>query len=229
MNQKLKHRGKSTIQLIAHSNPNTAITEQYRHIRTSIMYSSVDKELKSIMITSSEPGEGKSMTAANLAVVLAQQGKKVVLVDADLRKPSIHFTFNSSNIDGLTSVLTKKISLNGAISSTYVPDLDILTCGPIPPNPSELLDSKAMESVIKELKATFDYVVIDTPPVITVTDPQIIANKCDGIVMVVKRGKTKKDKAQKAKELLEKAESRLIGVVENGVKYTETNYYGRYN
>ena len=188
----------------------------------------MDKEIKSIVVTSPEPSDGKSTTAANLAIVLAQQGKHVLLVDTDLRKPSVHYTFNVSNMEGLTSVLTKGITLYEGITKTKIPNLDILTSGPIPPNPSELLDSKAMETMIEELKNRFDYIVFDTPPVLAVTDPQIMASKCDGIVMVVASGKTKKDRAVKAKELLEKAKSHFLGVIVNGVESKKNEYYRHY-
>ena len=156
------------------------------------------------MVTSPEPSDGKSTTAANLAIVLAQQGKQVLLVDTDLRKPSVHYTFNVSNMIGLTSVLTKKFSLDRAILKTNVPNLEILTSGPIPPNPSELLNSNAMEIVVAQMNNIFDFIVFDTPPVLAVTDPQIIASKCDGVIMVIASGKTNKDRAMEAKILLEK-------------------------
>ena len=223
-----RNNNRRTVQLIAHSNPKLPITEQYRQIRTNIQFSSVDKEIKSIMVTSPEPGDGKSTTAANLAIVLAQQGKSVLLVDTDLRRPSVHYAFNISNLNGLTRVLTRDINLEDAICKTYVHNLEILTCGPIPPNPSELLSSKAMDNVMEELNGKFDIVVYDTPPVLAVTDPQILANKCDGVVMVVASGKTLKDHAIKAKELLESAKCRLIGVVLNGIETSKRAYYKEY-
>ena len=229
MSRRLKNKDRKTVHLIAHSHPKLPISEQFRSIRTNIQFSSVDKEIKSIVVTSPEPSDGKSTTAANLAIVLAQQGKHVLLVDTDLRKPSVHYTFNVSNMDGLTSVLTKGITLSEGISKTKVPNLDILTSGPIPPNPSELLDSKAMETMTEELKSMFDYIVFDTPPVLAVTDPQIMANKCDGIVMVVASGKTKKDRAVKAKELMEKAKSQFLGVIVNGVESKKSEYYRQYS
>ncbi|WP_075981930.1 CpsD/CapB family tyrosine-protein kinase [Bacillus massilinigeriensis] len=225
MKLRRKHRDKKGVHLIAHTHPKLPVSEQYRLIRTNIQFSSVDKELKSLIVTSPESSEGKSTTAANLAIVLAQQGKKVLLVDADLRKPTIHITFNTSNIDGLTNVLTKEISLLEAISNTYIPNLDILTSGPIPPNPSELLNSETMETLMRDMNQIFDYVVYDTPPVLAVTDPQILANKCDGVVMVVASGKTRIDQALKARELLEKAKSQLLGVVVNGVETGSSEYY----
>lgn len=233
MSRKLKNnKGKKGVHLLAHNSPNTPISEQYRLIRSNIQFSSVDREIKTIVVTSSDPNEGKSTTAANLATVLAQLSKKVILVDVDLRKPTVHYTFNVSNLDGLTSVLKKEISLDLAIVKTHVPYLDILTCGPIPPNPSELLNSKALEIVIEELKAEYDYIVFDTPPVLAVTDSQIMASKADGVVLVVASGKTHKDRAMKTRDLLETARAKIIGVVVNRVKPTKGRYnyqYGEFN
>lgn len=229
LRRKLNNKGKRAIQLIAHSNPKLPISEQYRLIRTNILFSAVDKKLKTIMITSPEPAEGKSTTAVNLAIVLAQQGKSVLLVDTDLRKPSIHYAFHISNQYGLTSVLTKRITINIAVSETYVPHLHVLTSGPIPPNPSELLNSKAMETLIQELQDQFEYVVFDTPPVLAVTDAQVLANKCDGVVIVVASGKTQKETALKAKELLERTKSSLLGVIINGIESSNSEYYRAYH
>ncbi|MFF2446736.1 CpsD/CapB family tyrosine-protein kinase [Neobacillus sp. NPDC058068] len=228
LSRKVKNNAKRSVNLIAQYNPKSPITEQYRLIRNNLHFSSVDKEIKTIVVTSPEPADGKTTTAANLAIVLAQQGKQVLLVDADLRKPSVHFTFNVSNIDGLTSILTKVIDIETAITKTYVPNLDLLTSGPIPPNPSELLGSKTMEQIIKVLKEAYEYIVFDTPPLLVVTDAQIMASKSDGVVMVVASGKTKKDRGSKAKELLEKANSQILGVVVNGVDSKKDHYYGQY-
>lgn len=223
-----KNKVKRKNLLIAHNNPKSYITEQFRLIRNNIHFSSVDKEIKLIVVTSPDPSDGKSTTAANLAIVLAQQGKQVLLIDADLRKPSIHYIFRVSNIDGLTSVITKEASLEMAISRTQIPDLDILTSGPLPPNPSELLNTKMMELVMEEIKLRYDYVIFDTPPVLSVTDSQILANKSDGVVMVVASGKTDRVRAMKAKELLQQANSQLLGVVLNGARSVENEYYGNY-
>ncbi|RFU64753.1 CpsD/CapB family tyrosine-protein kinase [Peribacillus glennii] len=228
MSRKLKGKNTKAVNLIAYNQPKLHITEQYRLVRTNILFSSVDRNLKTIIVTSPEPSEGKTTTAANLAIVLAQQGKHVLLVDADLRKPSVHHSFKVSNIQGLTSVLTKKTDLEEAIYKTHVPFLNILTSGPIPPNPAEILDSKAMEMIIEKLKGMFEFVIFDTPPVLAVTDSQIIANKCDGIVMVVASGKTNKEHAVKTKELLEKTKSKIIGVVVNGVDSKRDGYYYEY-
>jgi len=214
--------------LITMVDPKSPISEQYRTIRTNIQYSTVDKNVKTLMVTSSGPGEGKSTTVANLAVTFAQQGKKVLLVDADMRKPTVHYTFNQTNTFGMTSVLTKQVSLEEAISETSVENLYVLTSGPIPPNPSELLSSKSMEQIFQTSENLFDIVLFDTPPLLAVTDAQILANRCEGTVLVVYSGKTEKDQLLKAKELLDSAQSKLLGVVVNNKKIQDTNYYYYY-
>lgn len=228
MRRKQRNRNRRIIHLIAYSDPKLPISEQYRQIRTNIQFSSVDKEVKSIMVTSPEAGEGKSTTAVNLAIVLSQQGKSILLVDTDLRKPSFHYTFKTSNLNGLTNVLTKEISLNEAIYQTHVPNLEILPSGPIPPNPSELISSKVMNKVMEELKDKFDFVIYDTPPVLAVTDPQIIASKCDGVIVVVASGKTQKGRALQTKEMLENVKSNFLGVVVNGIESSQQGYYSGY-
>jgi capsular exopolysaccharide synthesis family protein len=204
------------------------ISEQYRTIRTNIQYSSVDQELKVIMVTSSGPAEGKSTTVANLAVTFAQLGKKVLLVDADLRKPTVHYTFGVNNLFGFTTVLTKQRSLESVVRETEIQDLYVLTSGPIPPNPAELLISKSMEQFIEEAKEQFDYVLFDTPPLLAVADPQILANQCDGSILVVFSERTEIEQAKKAKELLENAHSKLLGVVLNHKEAQKNDYYYYY-
>lgn len=206
----------------------SAISEQYRTIRTNIQYSSVDDELRTLVVTSSVPGEGKSTTVANLAVVFAQQGKKVLLVDADLRRPTIHYTFNVNNIYGFTTVLTKQKTFIETILETDEENLYILTSGPIPPNPAELLSSKSMEHFIEEAKQEFDIVLFDTPPILAVADPQILANQCEGSILVVFSEKTEIDQAKKAKELLGNAQGKFLGVVMNNKKMTKDSYYYYY-
>lgn len=214
--------------IITMMNPKSPISEQYRTIRTNIQFSAVDYDLKTLMVTSSGPSEGKSTTAVNLAVVFAQQGKKVLLVDADLRKPTVHYAFNQRNTIGLTSVLTRQIGLETAIAETKEKNLYILTSGPIPPNPAELLSAQAMDLFFRTVEKEFDIIVFDTPPLLAVTDAQILANKCDGTVLVVSSGKTEKDQLRKGKELLDSAKSKLLGVVLNNKKITKSNYYYYY-
>jgi capsular exopolysaccharide synthesis family protein len=214
--------------LVTSFDTRSPISEQYRTIRTNIQYSSVDQELKAIMVTSPGPGEGKSTTTANLAVVFAQQGKKVLVVDADLRRPTVHYTFNRNNLHGFTTVLTKQTTLSKAVEETDEENLFILTSGPIPPNPAELLSSKSMEKFIDEAKSEFDLVLFDTPPLLAVSDPQILANQCDGSILVVFSGRTEIEQARKGKELLENAQSKLLGVVLNHKELAKDNYYYYY-
>ena len=214
--------------LISDKLPKSPISEQYRTIRTNIQFSSVDTDFRSIMITSTGPSEGKSTTASNLAVVNAQQGKNVLFVDADLRKPTSHYTFQQDNFKGLTTVLTKQSTLRETVKPTKIMNLDILTSGPIPPNPAELLSSRMMEELLVEAYQDYDLVIFDTPPVLAVTDAQILANKCDGTVLVVASGSTDKDSAVKAKELLNSANAKLLGVVLNMKKQKDSQYYYYY-
>ncbi|WP_077302665.1 CpsD/CapB family tyrosine-protein kinase [Virgibacillus pantothenticus] len=214
--------------LIAKLNPKSPISEQYRTIRTNIDFASVDKEIRTLLITSSGPGEGKSMTAANLAVVYAQQGKKVLLIDADLRKPTVHYTFRLDNLRGLSNLLVGENSLEQVVQQSDVDYLDVMSCGPIPPNPSELLASQKMEQLLETLKATYDIVIFDTPPVLAVTDAQILANIVDGSILVVRSKHTEIEGAQKAVESLKPARAKLLGTVLNGREKKQSNYYYYY-
>ncbi|MED4288141.1 CpsD/CapB family tyrosine-protein kinase [Priestia megaterium] len=215
--------------LLAHNSPKDPVAEQYRTIRTNIQFSDADQDIKSIVLTSTGPGEGKSTTASNLATVYAQQGLRVLLIDADLRKPTAHYTFRLENHVGLTNVLTKQSTLGQAVQATEVPGLSLLTSGPIPPNPAELLASNNMTELLKEMKEQFDMVIFDTPPVLAVADAQILANQVDGSILVVSSGKTDKEAAVKAKELLLKANAKVLGAVLNNRKMEEgSDYYYYY-
>ncbi|MGG0848195.1 CpsD/CapB family tyrosine-protein kinase [Peribacillus simplex] len=214
--------------LIAKFNPKSPISEQFRTIRTNIQFSAVDEEVRSIMVTSTGPGEGKSTTAANLAVVFAQQGKRVLLVDADLRKPTVHYTFNLPNAFGMTNVLTKRMELKDAVVETDEKNLYVLSSGPIPPNPAELLGSNSMTELFERFYEEFDVIIMDTPPVLAVTDAQILSNKCDGTILVISSGKTGTEQAIKAKELLNAASCNLLGVVLNNKKMQKNSDYYYY-
>lgn len=215
--------------LLAHNSPKDPVAEQYRTIRTNIQFSDADQQIRSIVLTSTGPGEGKSTTASNLATVYAQQGLRVLLIDGDLRKPTAHYTFRLENHVGLTNVLTKQSTLEQAVQGTEVPELFLLTSGPIPPNPAELLASNNMTELLKEMKKEFDMVIFDTPPVLAVADAQILANQVDGSILVVSSGKTDKEAAIKAKELLLKANAKVLGAVLNNRKMEEgSDYYYYY-
>ncbi|MED1228935.1 CpsD/CapB family tyrosine-protein kinase [Bacillus nakamurai] len=197
--------------VITMSEPKSINSEQYRTIRTNIEFSSIDTEVKSLIITSAGPEEGKSTTAANLAVVFAQQGKKVLLVDADLRKPTVHFTFKLDNGIGLTSLLLKQMPFKEAVLPSGEANLDILTSGPIPPNPAELLSTKTMKDVLAEARAIYDKVIVDTPPVLAAADTKILGSYTDGSIMVISSGKPTKKKQQRQKKPLFHAEASLSG------------------
>lgn len=220
-NSKIRH-------LITKLNPRSPISEHFRTVRTNLQFASVDEELRSLLITSSGPGEGKSMTTANLAVVYAQQGKKVLLIDADLRKPTVHYTFRLDNLKGLSNVLVGEDTLDETIIRTDVDNLDVMTSGPIPPNPSELLASKKMQNLLNDAKVSYDLVIFDTPPVLAVTDAQVLANIVDGSILVVRSKQTEFEAATKAKEALVPAQAKLLGTILNDRAKEKSNHYYYY-
>ncbi|MEI3606616.1 CpsD/CapB family tyrosine-protein kinase [Pseudogracilibacillus sp. SE30717A] len=214
--------------LITNLNPRSPISEQYRTIRTNLQFSSVDKPLQAILITSAGPAAGKSITAANLAVVYAQQGKRTLLIDADLRKPTVHYTFRLDNLRGLSNVLIGDSTLEEAVERSDVDNLDILSCGPIPPNPSELLASKRMEEILKLTKQLYDFVIFDTPPALAVTDAKILANIVDGSLLVYRSGTTEYEEAERTAELMKDSKARLLGAILNDRSKSNSNYYYYY-
>ncbi|MDU1055287.1 CpsD/CapB family tyrosine-protein kinase [Clostridium baratii] len=207
--------------------PKSVEAESYRILRTNIMYSSFDKKIKRILVTSSEPGEGKSTTSGNLALAFAQDEKKVILIDCDLRKPSLHKKFRISNNRGLSDVIIDRDKLNKCIQKR-TEYLDVLTAGKIPPNPSEMLGSQAMSSLLDELSNLYDVIILDSPPVLAVTDAQILSTKVDGTVLVVRAEKTKKDTVLAAKGVLDKVNANILGTVLNGGDKNKDNYYYYY-
>nr|WP_208414634.1 CpsD/CapB family tyrosine-protein kinase [Paenibacillus castaneae] len=216
--------------IITLTNPKSPISESYRALRTNIDFSSIDESLQVLMVSSAGPGEGKSTTITNLAVTFAQSERKVVLIDADLRKPTAHHTFSISNRFGLSSVVSQQCSLEEVIQITDIPNLDVITSGAIPPNPAEMMGSKRMTAIINQLREMYDIILIDTPPLLAVTDAQIIATKCDGAILVVDQGKVKRHIAAKAIKNLEGVSARILGVVLNNVKRkaNEEAYYYYY-
>ncbi|WP_396652955.1 CpsD/CapB family tyrosine-protein kinase [Metabacillus arenae] len=204
--------------LITYINPNSLIAEQYRTIRANIQFSSVEKKFRSIAVTSPGFGEGKSTTVSNLAISMAQQGEKILLIDADVRNPTIHTAFNLNNDVGLTNVLIGTSSVNDAVYQTEIGRLGVLTSGPTPPNPAELIGSEAMRNLIKKALADYDLVLFDCPSVLEAADTKILANECDGVILVVSSGKTDKEKALEANRVLTMARATLLGVILNDKK-----------
>ncbi len=205
--------------LITVSTPRSPISEAYRTLRTNLEFSSLDRPIKTMVVTSPGPEEGKSTTLANLAVTLAQAEKKVVLVDCDLRRPSQHQIFGLKNGAGLTTmVVDDEAMTNPPLQETEVPGLWLLASGPIPPNPSELLGSRRMKEIIDILSQRADIVLFDAPPIIAVTDAAVLSSKVDGVLLVINAGGTKRDHAERAKALLEKVNAHLVGAVLNNVK-----------
>jgi capsular exopolysaccharide synthesis family protein len=214
--------------LVTNVNPKSIVSEQFRTVRTNINFSMPDKDIKTLLFTSSTPGEGKSTSAANVAVVFAQEGKKVLLVDADMRKPTMHYTFHKTNSTGLSNLLTRKWELQDVVIETEIEGLHLVTCGPIPPNPAELLASKTMDALIQELIAGYDIVIFDAPPILSVTDAQILSNKCDGTILVLSSGSTEKASVVKAKEALVSAKANILGILLNNFVLEKDHYYYQY-
>ena len=214
---------------ITSMNPNSPISEQYRTIRTTIEFKMIDQGIKSFLVTSSEASAGKSTTIANLAITFAQQGKKVLLIDADLRKPTVNLTFKVQNRVGLTNVLMNQSSITDAQQRTRVSEnLTIISSGPIPPNPSELLGSIAMKRLIESVTEFFDVILIDTPPLSLVTDAQVLSNYVGGVVIVAQANQTKKDGLLRTKKLLNQVQANILGVVLHGAEMSDSNSYYYY-
>lgn len=217
--------------VIAHTIPKSPISEAYRVLRTNIQYSSIDKQLKTIVVTSSGPMEGKTTTVVNLAVTFAQAGNRVLLIDSDLRKPKLHKIFMISNKAGLTNLIATHDDYKKYIRLCDVPNMEILPCGTIPPNPSELLASNSMRQFIQDICDEYDIILLDAPPVGNVTDAAVISTFVDGTILVANSGHVEIDALKRAKELLIKVNANIIGVVLNNLDRNASgnNYYYQYN
>lgn len=200
-----------TMSLITLTDPRSPVSEAYRTLRTNLSFYSLDNPLRSLVMTSPAAGEEKSAAVANLAVTMAQSGRRTVLVDCDLRRPSLHTFFGLGNETGLTSMVLNE-ETGPPLQPTGVDNLWLLPSGPKPPNPADLLGSKKIDQLIEQLVTEYDFVLFDAPPVIAVTDAAVLGGKVDGVLLVISAGKTRRDHAERAKETLEKARVRLIGV-----------------
>lgn len=216
------------VTLIANTDAKSPVSEAYRTIRTNIKFSNIaGRELKTIMLTSATPNEGKSTTISNLAVVMAQAGHSVVLCDCDFRNPTQHKMFGLHN-KGLSNCVATGSNVMDIIQQTSIPNLYVLTSGPVAPNPSELLASQNMVDILEELKQHFDYVLVDTPPVMPVTDAAVVSAKVDGTILVIASGAVSPSIAVEAKTRLEQAGAHLLGVVLNKVDVGANSHYGYY-
>ena len=212
---------------IVEKKPKSVAAEAYRSLRTNIQYSSFDNKYQTLVVTSANPGEGKSTVSGNLALVLAQGESKVLLVDCDMRRPSVHKKFRISNTYGISDLLVGNKKME-SVAHKYNDNLTIVPSGKIPPNPAEMLGSKAMTAFLEEMKKHFDYIVLDTPPLQAVTDAQVLSTKVDGSLLVVRAGVTKKDAVHNAVSIINKVNGNITGTVLNGADNSKDKYYYYY-
>ena len=220
--------------LVAYTAPKSAAAEAFRALRTNIQFASPDKPVHTILATSTRPDDGKSTTIANLAITFAASGSPTVLVDADLRRPHLHRIFDLQNDTGLTTWVSEVARASGdtavtvPLQDTQIPNLKVLTSGPVPPNPAEILASQRMAELLAMLRDKAEYVLIDTPPIIAVTDAAVLAPRVDGVLLVVNAGKTRRDLAVKARDMLRQVNANLLGVVLNNAAIDKSayEYYG---
>lgn len=214
--------------LVSNLKPMSRVSEAYRSLRTKILFLAANESIKTIVLTSSNTKEGKTLTAANLAVAFAQENKRVLLIDADIRNPGIHHMFHKNNFTGLTNILSNKAKVLEAIVRTDVPNLSILTSGSSPTLPSELLTFSKMSALIEQVADLYDFILIDSPPAFAAADSQILASLSDGIVFVVMQGKVKRQIIRKDIQTLRQLGGQVLGVVLNNAKLgrsNSSNYY----
>ena len=215
---------------MTHFAPKSKYSENYRSIRTTLLLAMPDSKLKTIAVTSALPREGKTATTSNLGVALAQAGKNVVVVDADLRKPCMNRIFKLKGRSGLVNYLAAGAALGDVIQATAIPKLYVVAAGPVPPNPVELLGSEKMAALLDELRRVFDFVLIDTPPALAVSDAVVMGPHLDGAILVVRGGRTSRDALRSARDMLDKHKIKIVGVIINDVRVRDYDYYymGRY-
>jgi capsular exopolysaccharide synthesis family protein len=220
---------KEVVELITQVRPQSQMAESYRALRTSLLLSNLGAPPKVIMVTSALPQEGKTTTSINCAVVLAQKGIRVLLIDADLRRPSIHKTLGMGPRSGLSNVLTGSATLEQAITrSSILPNLDVLPAGTPPPNPAELLASTNMRDVLEQLREHYDHIVVDTPPTLSVTDAVVLSPRADAIVLVIRSGQTTKQALRRSRDILAQVNAKVSGVLLNAVDLSSPDYYYYY-
>lgn len=214
--------------LYVHEKPKSTISEKFRGIRSNIMFSNAENEIGSLLVTSEKPGSGKSTISANIAVTYSQAGYKTLIIDGDMRKPTQHYIFDLPNNSGLSNLIINKATYSDSIKESNVDNLAILTAGPTPPNPSELITSSKFETIFNELLDHYDFIVIDTPPVNTVTDAQVYAQTIKNCVLVIDAEKNNKIEVKKAKDLLNKSDGKLLGAVLNKMPVDKNSSYYYY-
>lgn len=215
--------------LITHNNPKSVISEKFRGIRTNIMFSTANDDVKTLVVTSEQPTVGKSLVSANIAIAYAQSGYKTLLIDGDMRKPTQHYFFDVLNVDGLSNLIINKSHIKKAIHETEVPNLNMISSGPIPPNPSELIGSTQFQMLLEDLNEVYDFIVIDTPPVNTVTDAQLFSEIAGYSVLVINVEKNDRNNVLKSKELIEKTGAKVLGVILNRTEQdNNSSYYSYY-
>lgn len=223
-----KHKlATTTPEIIAH--PRSAVSEQYRTLRANLQFLMNDKKLKTLMITSAEASAGKTTTMVNLATAFASQGTRVLYIDADLRKPTAHRRFGVTNSKGLVSCVVNQTDLQDVVQQLPdIENLDILTAGPIPPNPAECLNANAMNELLSKAKNNYDLVLVDAPPALVVGDAKVLASKTDlidGVIIVARQGQTKKADLKATKAAMAQVNAKLVGGVLNGTPKSTHNYY----
>jgi len=216
---------------VAMTDGRSAASEAYRTLRTNIQFMTLDSLTKSLLVVGAHPSCGKTTTVTNLGLTLAQAGSSVLLVDTDLRRPKLHRVFNCKNFFGLTTMLIEEdLNMNAARHKTQIPNLEVIPSGPVPPNPAELLASRKMSKALKEFQNRYDYVILDSPPIMNMADASILAQMCDATILVLAYGETTREEAIKVHQQLQMAKANLIGVVINGIPphLDPYGYYGYY-
>jgi len=214
--------------LITKTHPRSPTSEAFRALRTSLRFADIGQNMRMILVTSPGPVEGKSTTISNLAVAFAQAEKRVLVVDADLRKPTLHKIFETEQQPGLTNLLVADCPVESGIRSTGMDYLDIIPSGPIPPNPSELLGTENTRGVFARLRGMYDYVLIDSPPVMAVTDAVVMSSIVDGVILVMRSGVTRIEAAVQSKDMIQNANGKILGAVLNEVRHSADGYHYYY-
>lgn len=223
--KKRKNRTQRHLGLVTQHSPRSILAESYRGLQANLGFAAVEGEFRTVLVTSPEAGDGKSTVLANLAVVLAQAGNKVIVVDCDLHRPTQHKIFTLSNSIGFTTCIAQQMTVYDAAHTSMDGKLTILTSGPLPPNHTELLNSKRCRQLWARLQESYDYILIDSPPVLALSDAAVLAAQVDGIILVLRAGHTRFEVARQAQEQLIRANARLLGVVLNQAKSETIDYY----